>query len=43
VSETLPALDASNAHPVHLVVTDYLRRGRVTIFFRPTLASLSGD
>jgi hypothetical protein len=38
VSETLPALDAPNPHPVHLVVTDDLRRNRLTVFFRAILA-----
>ncbi len=43
MSETLPALDASNPHPVHRVVTDDVRRGGVTIFFRAILASFSDD
>ena len=34
MSETLPALDAPNPHPIHLVVTDDLRRSRLTVFFR---------
>jgi Domain of unknown function (DUF4389) len=38
VSETLPALDAPNPHPIHLVVTDDLRRNRLTVFFRLILA-----
>lgn len=38
MSETLSALDAPNPHPIHLVVTDDLRRTRVTVFFRLILA-----
>ena len=38
MSETLPALDAPDPHPVHLVVTDDLRRNRLTVFFRLILA-----
>lgn len=38
MSETLPALDAPNPHPVHLIVTDDLRRSRLTVFFRLILA-----
>jgi hypothetical protein len=38
VSETLPALDAPNPHPVHLVGTDDLERNRLTVFFRLILA-----
>ena len=34
MSETLPALDAPNPHPIHLVVTDDLQRSRLTVFFR---------
>ena len=38
MSETLPALDAPNPHPIHLVVTDDLERSRLTVFFRLILA-----
>jgi hypothetical protein len=38
VSETLPALDAPNPHPIHLIVTDDLQRSRLTVFFRLILA-----
>ena len=38
MSETLPALDAPNPHPIHLVVTDDLERNRLTVFFRLILA-----
>ena len=38
MSETLPALDAPNPHPVHLVGTDDLERNRLTVFFRLILA-----
>jgi hypothetical protein len=38
VSETIPALDAPNPHPIHLVVDDDLERNRLTVFFRLILA-----
>jgi len=38
VSESIPALDAPNPHPIHLVVTDDLERNRLTVFFRLILA-----
>lgn len=38
MSETLPALPAPPPHPIHLVVTDDLRRSRLTVFFRLLLA-----
>jgi len=34
----MPALDAPNPHPIHLVVTDDLARNRLTVFFRWILA-----
>ena len=34
MSEIVPALDAPNPHPIHLVVTDDLERNRLTVFFR---------
>ena len=38
MSETLPALDAPSPHPIAVVVTDDLRRSRLTVFFRLLLA-----
>ena len=40
MSEQLPVLaaDAPAPHPIHLVVTDDLRRSRLTVFFRLLLA-----
>ena len=38
MSESIPALDAPNPHPIHLVVTDDLERNRLTVFFRLILA-----
>ena len=39
MSESLPASDASvERHPVGLIVTDDLRRNRLTVFFRLLLA-----
>ncbi len=40
MSETTPvvALDPPARHPIHLVVTDDLRRNRLTVFFRLILA-----
>ena len=38
MSETLPALDAPSPHPIGMVVTDDLRRSRLTVFFRLLLA-----
>ena len=38
MSETMPAIDAPNPHPIHLVVTDDLERNRLTVFFRLILA-----
>ena len=38
MSETLPALDAPDPHPIRLVVTDDLARSRLTVFFRLLLA-----
>jgi hypothetical protein len=38
VSETLPALPAPLPHPIHLEVTDDLRRNRLTILLRLLLA-----
>lgn len=40
MSDQLPALlgDMPTVHPIHLVVTDDLRRSRLTIFFRLLLA-----
>ena len=38
MSETLPALDVPSPHPISVVVTDDLRRSRLTVFFRLLLA-----
>ena len=38
MSETLPVLDAPRPHPIRLVITDDLRRSRLTVFFRLLLA-----
>jgi len=38
VSETLPALEAPNPHPIQLVVTDDLGRNRLTVLLRLILA-----
>lgn len=38
MSETLPALPAPLPHPIHVAVTDDLRRSRLTVFFRLLLA-----
>jgi uncharacterized protein DUF4389 len=38
VSETVPAIDAPNPHPIHLVVTDDLERNRLTVLLRLILA-----
>ena len=38
MSETLPALDVPSPHPIAVVVTDDLRRSRLTVFFRLLLA-----
>ena len=38
MSETLPAFEAPNPHPIQLVVTDDLRRNRLTVLLRLILA-----
>ena len=38
MSETLPALEAPNPHPIQLVVTDDLGRNRLTVLLRLILA-----
>ena len=38
MSESIPALDVPNPHPLHLVVNDDLERNRLTVFFRLILA-----
>ena len=43
MSETLPALEAPNPHPIQLVVTDDLRRNRLTVLLRLILDSAVTD
>ena len=38
MSETLPAVDTPDPHPIRIVVTDDLQRNRLTILFRLILA-----
>jgi hypothetical protein len=38
VSETLPAVDTPDPHPIRIVVTEDLQRNRLTILFRLILA-----